>query len=48
MSKFIVDKENIAVCVVDNEVSKTLLRGLVVSLLTEDGYSEGLNTLYPR
>ena len=40
MSKFLVDKENIAACIADNKVSKELFRGLVVSLLTEDDYSD--------
>lgn len=42
VSKFIIDMENIAVYIADNKVDKHLLREIVVSLLTEDDFSEEL------
>ena len=42
VNKFIINMENIAVYVASNKVNKCLLKEIVISLLTEDDFSEEL------
>jgi death-on-curing protein len=42
VSKFVLEMENVAVWVADNQISKDLLYKIICSLIYEDGYSEVL------
>lgn len=42
VSKFIIEMENIAVCVADNKIDKNLLFEIITSLIYEEDYSEEL------
>lgn len=42
VSKFIIEMENITVAVADNLIDKELLRSLIISILTEEEYTEDL------
>ena len=42
VSKFIIEMENIAVCVADNKIDKDLLYEIITSIIYEEDYSEEL------
>jgi death on curing protein len=42
VSKFIIEMENIAVCVADNRIDKDLLYEIITSIIYEEEYSEEL------